>query len=121
VRARRVARGAVEKLAAGIDERAQGELRVAGETDLRTYRLVQVVGIAREMNDRFAFGIFTANEFSEKLQPAPKITSALSRKWRTVFGIAAPPAPSASGCVSSKALFPRGSCTRATPVIRPIL
>ena len=58
VRARRVARGAVEKLAAGIDERAQGELRVAGETDLRTYRLVQVVGIAREMNDRFALRHF---------------------------------------------------------------
>ncbi len=51
-------------------------------------------------------GICTPKAVWEKLQPTPKITSDWSRKWRTVFGMAAPPEPRARGWVSSKALLP---------------
>ena len=55
---------------------------------------------------RAPFGMATPKLVVVKEQPMPKIRSARSRKCRTVFGIASPPEPSASGCVSSKALLP---------------
>ena len=51
-------------------------------------------------------GIATPKPVLVKLQPMPKIRSALARKWCTVRGTARPPDPSASGCVSGKALLP---------------
>ena len=52
------------------------------------------------------FGIFTPKFVSVKLQPMPKMTSALSRKSLTGFGFAGPPEPSDSGWVSGKPLLP---------------
>ena len=52
------------------------------------------------------FGIVTPKLVCVKLQPMPKITSASRRKCCTVAGIARPPEPSDSGCVSGNALLP---------------
>ena len=51
------------------------------------------------------FGIATPKFVSVKLHPIPKITSARSRKCRTVLGTARPPEPRASSWSSGKALF----------------
>jgi hypothetical protein len=42
----------------------------------------------------------------EKLQPMPKIRSALVRKWWRGLEMERPPEPSERGCVSGKALLP---------------
>ena len=51
-------------------------------------------------------GIGTPKPVRAKLQPTPRITSASLRNVFTARGLARPPEPSASGCVSSKALLP---------------
>ena len=51
-------------------------------------------------------GILTPKLVSVNEQPMPRIRSDLSRNVRTVCGMASPPEPSDSGCVSGKALLP---------------
>src|SRR4029077_7587548 len=51
---------------------------------------------------------------SVKLQPMPRITSAVSRKWRTGFGTARPPEPRAGGWSSGHAILPPGPARERT-------
>ena len=51
-------------------------------------------------------GILTPKLVSVNEQPMPRIKSDLSRKVRTVCGMARPPEPSDRACVSGNALLP---------------